>query len=78
MGVNEPSTPKDTYEWADREMASERFRSLLYVRKLCIRLLLDYEVFCCSLCMRLPSAFAAEIEEDGTSLVSAPWGSGSF
>ena len=26
--------------------------------------LFDYEVFCCSLCMRLPSAFAAEIEEE--------------
>ena len=40
--------------------------------------LFHYEVFCCSLCMCLPSAFGAEIEEDRTSLVSAPWGSGSF
>ena len=122
MGVNEPSTPKATYEGADREMASERFRVESMVRgyhvyKMCKRCflkteilrckipvveailcsavrfaisafctsvnfaynsLLDYKVSRCSLCMRLPSAFVAEIEEDGTSLVAAPWGSGSF
>ena len=40
--------------------------------------LFDFEVFCCSFCMRFTSVFAAGIEEDGTSLAIAPWGSGSF